>query len=199
MKKLMILVVGSCSLAACATLGQPAFDWTGQNFDSYVQKYGAPTSQYCASNGNMVYSFKKTCEYDPMKEGETLVTVGEGNLIQTISTPTPCPSYYDSPAYEIDQRRQEMEREREKREDKLREKRNDIAGELLNMGTEEIQQLNMMSAETKAIYAESKKKAGMKLTSEEEQLIRDAEEARQNFANWKKRHDELRAQLEALR
>lgn len=206
MKKHIFVLISILGLSACATLRYQPVEWRGQNFDSYIQSYGVPTSSYTLQNGNTVYSFKKVCEYDYTKTGETLVTVGADHLIVNISDTKKCPSYYESSAYEIDQARNRREqertryeRERKKSEEKRQEKMNDIAGELLNMGTEEEQKLHLMKAETKAIYAESKKKAGGTLNASEEQLIKEAEQARKDFANWEKRHNELSTQLEILR
>lgn len=118
MKKTIFLLVSILGLSACASFQQQKFDWRGKNFDDYVQSRGTPTSKYIASNGNTIYSFKKICEYNPRKIGETLVTVGEGNLIQNISTPTQCPTYYDTPEYK---HQQEITRAKAKNEKRIKD------------------------------------------------------------------------------
>ncbi|MBO4706997.1 MAG: hypothetical protein J5594_00325 [Elusimicrobiaceae bacterium] len=103
MKKNIALFISIFLLSACATFQQPKVVWTGQNFDNYVTTNGVPTSQYTLQDGNTVFSFKKSCYYDSSKTGETLVIVGPDNLITRVSTPTKCPSYYDSTDYKLDQ------------------------------------------------------------------------------------------------
>ena len=115
MKKHIFLIVSIFELSACAAFQQQKVDWRGQNFDSYILSKGAPTSQYTSPSGSTIYSFKKTCEYDSRKQGETLVIVGEGNLIQDISAPTKCPNYYETPQYQHQQkmvRKEKTDKER---------------------------------------------------------------------------------------
>lgn len=135
MKKCLVLLIGIFLLSACATFQQPKVVWTGQNFDNYVTTNGVPTSQYTLQDGNTVFSFKKTCYYDSGKTGETLVIVGPDNLIVSVSTPTKCPSYYDSNDYKLDQiYRQEQEeyyqrqQEESQRQDRIKTLEGAIGG-----------------------------------------------------------------------
>ena len=134
MKKHIFLFLGIISLTACATFQQQAFDWRGQNFDNYILSRGLPTSKYSLQNGNMVYSFKKACQYDSMQTEEILVTVGEDNLITNISTPTRCLSYYDSPQYQLDQIAYELQQEQNRRELELRQKEQERKEEIEYIG-----------------------------------------------------------------
>ena len=114
MKKHILLFVSIFGLTACATW-QQSVDWHGQDFDKYVSSHGVPTLQYTSPNGNIIYSFLKNCEHDFTKKEETLVTVGADNLIQSISTPSRCPNYYETPQYQYQQemaRRKKNDRER---------------------------------------------------------------------------------------
>ena len=117
MKKTIFLLVSMLGLGACASFQQQQVDWRGQNFDRYVLSKGTPTSQYTSQSGATIYSFKKSCEYAPMKTGETLVIVGADNLIQDISTPTKCPTYYETPQY---QHQQEMARKEKKDKEQIK-------------------------------------------------------------------------------
>ncbi len=198
MKKLFLLVLSACSLMACAALQpQPAFDWRGQDFDEYVLKYGVPTAQVMLQSGNIAYSYITQCSYSPEIE-ETTVMVNPENIITGVSKKGSCPSAtqvrQEHEHFDIFEQINYDRKEREKQKQRDR-----IAEELLNMGTELKQQAHLLRVETEAVVAESKQNAGWQLTEEEKQKIQAAQQARQNFANWKKRHDELRSQLESLR
>ena len=113
MKKLTVLFLGIFLLAACAKnirnqSVQIAVDWRGKNIEDYIQSNGIPTSQYSLSNGNTIYSFKKSCSYGPA-EAETLVTAGEDNLIVKVASTSSCPSYQQSIEYKLDQLENKLE------------------------------------------------------------------------------------------
>ena len=140
MKKNIVLFLSIFLLSACATLQQSKVVWPGQNFDNYVTSNGVPTSQYTLQNGNTAFSFKKACYYDSSKIGETLVIVGEDNIIVSVSTPTKCPSYYDSNDYKLDriyQQQQNEYYEQQKHQQEEYERKNEIAG--LNMAIDKIE------------------------------------------------------------
>ncbi len=99
MKKTIFLLLSISTLTACATFQpQPAFDWRGQNFDSYILKYGVPTSQYTLQNGNNVYSFKTNCP-DTNAQEELLIIITPDNVIQEISRTSSCPTPPPEPIY----------------------------------------------------------------------------------------------------
>lgn len=125
MKKNIALFISIFLLSACSTLQRPKIVWPGQNFDNYITTNGVPTSQYALQDGNTVFSFKKSCYYDSSKTGETLVIVGKDNIIVSVSTPTKCPSYYDSTDYKLDQiyRQQQNEYYKRQREEAQRKDR----------------------------------------------------------------------------
>lgn len=143
MKRYSVLFLSIFMLSACATFQRPKVVWPGQNFDNYIAANGVPTSQYTLQNGNTAFSFKKACYYDSAKTGETLVIVGQDNIIVSVSTPTKCPSYYDSNDYKIDQIYQQQQNEyyeeqqrrfkAQQRKDKIEELRNDISGVEMEM------------------------------------------------------------------
>ena len=58
-------------------------------FDDYVRANGAPAAHYTASNGDTIYSFVKPCSNSYGFE-ETIVTVGQNDRIENISTPQTC-------------------------------------------------------------------------------------------------------------
>ena len=168
MKKQIFLFLSITTLAACASL-QP-IDWRGQNFDNYVSSKGVPSSQYTLQNGNTIYSYKTTCQYDPMKTGETLITVGPNNLIVNISNTTACPSYYDSPEYKI---KQEIERKKESNEKKIKDLETTLKGAETNIS---LLRTMIQSAQTDIEFAKMKKddaalsQAEQKLKKRQEEL-----------------------------
>jgi|GEM_PF-3082075 Predicted membrane protein len=91
MKKNIFLFITIPCLTACATFQQQAFDWRGQNFDSYVLNYGVPSSQYTLQDGNNVYSFKTNCA-DTNAQEEILIIINSDNVIQEISRTAACPA-----------------------------------------------------------------------------------------------------------
>lgn len=97
MKKNIFLLLCVTTLSACATFQQQAFDWRGQNFDSYVLNYGVPSSQYTLQDGNNVYSFKTNCP-DTNAQEEVLIIINSDNVIQEISRTAACPRVYYEPA-----------------------------------------------------------------------------------------------------
>jgi len=58
MKIKYILPLLAVSLIAACGYNQLA----GSNFDTYVQTYGVPTSEYALQNGNKLYFYKKHCK-----------------------------------------------------------------------------------------------------------------------------------------
>lgn len=97
MKKNIFLLLSITSLTACATFQQqPAFDWHGQNFDSYVLQYGVPSSRYTLQDGNNVFSFKRNCPQTNTQE-EILFTVNTENTIQEIYLTSTCPTVQPPP------------------------------------------------------------------------------------------------------
>lgn len=97
MKKNIFLLLCVTTLSACATFQQQAFDWRGQNFDSYVLNYGVPSSQYTLQDGNNVYSFKTNCP-DTNAQEEVLIIINSDNVIEEISRTAACPKVYYEPA-----------------------------------------------------------------------------------------------------
>ena len=97
MKKNIFLLLCVTTLSACATFQQQAFDWRGQNFDSYVLNYGVPSSQYTLQDGNNVYSFKTNCP-DTNAQEEVLIIINSDNVIEEISRTAACPRVYYEPA-----------------------------------------------------------------------------------------------------
>lgn len=172
MKKIFILLPMSCLMAACASW-QP-MDWNGQNFDNYILSKGVPTSQYTSPSGNIIYSFKTICEYDLTKTEETLVTVDQNNLIQNISTPTQCPSYYDSPEYK---HKQEMERTQKANEKRIKDLKKSIEGieldislrqTLIKSAQTDIELAKMRKNETALAEAEGKLKEAQQRLNEDQ-------------------------------
>ena len=97
MKKHLFLFVSIFGLAACATVQQQV-DWTGQNFDDFIVKYGVPTSQHTLQNGNIAYSFVKPCAMVQAQQ-EMLVVVDRNNTISSVSRVSSCPSASDVKQY----------------------------------------------------------------------------------------------------
>jgi len=114
MKRTIIFLLTCSFLTACASLGTST-SLVGQSFDSYIIQKGVPSSQYTLQNGNIAYSYKTVCEYDSSKVGETLVVVGTDNLIQSISTPTRCPYYYETDEYKYQQQMEQRKKSAKKR------------------------------------------------------------------------------------
>ena len=125
MRKMILLVLGSCSLMACASIQQqPAIDWTGRNFDEYVLRYGVPTTQVSLQSGKTAYSFIKQCSYSPGQE-ETTVMVNQENIITGTSRKGSCPTAYEV-RQEQQYREQEMKRERRRQEEATKKKIEDL-------------------------------------------------------------------------
>ena len=148
-----------------------------QIFDDYILKHGTPTSQYTLPNGNAVYSFKKTCEYDRTKEEETLVVVGQDNIIQKISTPTECPSYYESPEYKMEQHRQEMERQAKNNKKKIENLEKSLKGLEMDMS---LQQTRIKSAQMDIDTAHLWKDADARRQKAEQELKKAQEELKKD-------------------
>ncbi len=182
MKKCIMLFTSVLLLSACASLQRPKVVWPGQNFDNYITSNGVPTSQYTLQNGNTAFSFKKACYYDSSKMGETLVIVGKDNIIESVSTPTKCPSYYDSNDYKIDQIYQQQqdeyyeERQRQfeesQRQYEENKRKNKIAG--LDMAIDRVEsQIDLKQTRVDAAefdvkrYTYSQNEAGLAKAKEE--------------------------------
>ena len=173
-------------LSACATWQQQKVDWTGRDFDEYIHSKGLPTSQYASPSGTTIYSFQKTCEYNPIKKSETLVTVGKDNLIQNISTPTTCPSYYDTPEYK---HQQEVLRAKTKNEKRIKDLESSLRGVEINISSQQtmirsaqidIDLAKRYNDEAKLIKAEQTlKKAQDELAKEEKYKAEWEEEIKQ--------------------
>lgn len=174
MKKHIFLFLGITTLTACASL--KPIDWKGQNFDNYVSSKGVPSSQYKSQNGNTIYSFKTTCQYDLMKTGETLVTVGPDNLIINISNATTCPSYYDSPEYKF---QQEIERNKESNEKKIKSLEASLKGVEMTISSLET---SIKTAQTELDYAKRTQNNTLQ-TKVEQQLKKNQEELKKNQQN----------------
>lgn len=183
MKKYISLFLGITTLTACASL-QP-IDWRGQNFDNYVSSKGVPSSQYTAQNGNIIYSFKTTCQYDPMRTGETLVTVGPDNLIINISNTTACPSYYDSPEYKI---QQEIERNKKSDEKKIKDLEASLKGIEMTISSLET---SIKTAQTELDYAKRTQNTTLQ-TKVEQQLKKNQEELKKEKEYKEKWETELK-------
>lgn len=84
MKKHLLLLALPL-LAACA-----AMQIEGKNFDTYIQKYGYPKSQYTLKNGNTLYSYKNRCE-DKKNWEEYNVEVTPENIIVQKTYIKSCP------------------------------------------------------------------------------------------------------------
>jgi len=202
MKKCLILLISIFSLSACATLQRPKVVWPGQNFDNYITANGVPTSQYTLQNGNTAFSFKKSCYYDSAKTGETLVIVGQDNIIVSVSTPTKCPSYYDSTDYKLDQiyRQQqneyyEQQRQRRieesQRKDRIKTLEGAIQGAEMNIN---IQQIFVNSAESDIdFYTLKKDTAGIEKAKE------NLKKAQENLMKEKNQKAQYERELERLR
>ena len=174
---MILLLVSSCSFVACATWQQQQVDWTGQNFDDYILSQGMPTSQHTSTNGNTIYSFKKTCEYDRTKEGETLIVVGQDNIIQNISTLTQCPSYYESPEYKMEQHRIEMERQAKNNKKKIENLEKSLEGLEMDMS---LQQTRIKSAQMDIDTAHLWKDADARRQKAEQELKKAQEELKKD-------------------
>lgn len=147
MKNIIPFLSLSLLLTGCATL--VGGGWGGQSFDNYVMRYGIPASQYELQDGNIAYSFQKACEYDSSKIGETLVVVGSDNLIQSISTPTRCPYYYETDEYKYKQEMERISRENH------REQISRLEAKLRNMGNGYSQEKALKLAESAVEFEES--------------------------------------------
>ena len=194
MKKMILLFVSSCSLMACATLQQQPVNWTGQNFDDYVLTYGVPASQYTSSNGNIIYSFKTACQYDPMKEGETLVVVGENNLIQNVSTSINCPSYIESPEYQREQHRLEMIRQEERNKKRIEDLEKSLQGVETTISS---LQITIKSAQSDIDHAYLWKDADAR-RKEAEQKLKKAQEELKEKEEYKARWENELRQLKSM-
>lgn len=203
MRKSIVLFISIFILSACATVQRPKVIWPGQNFDNYITTNGVPTSQYTLQNGNTVFSFKKTCYYDSSKTGETIVIVGKDNIIESLSTTTKCPSYYDSNQYKIDQiyRQQENEYYKEQQHQFEEYKRtNKIAG--LNMAIDIIEtQINLKQTKVNAAefdvsrYTYSKNEAALAKAKEE---LKQAQNELRESQNLKAQYEREIEQLKSM-
>lgn len=157
MKNIVPFLSLSLLLTGCATLGGTGF--VGQSFDNYVIQKGVPSSQYALQDGNIAYSYQKVCEYDSSKVGETLVVVGADNLIQSISTPTRCPYYYETDEYQYQQQIKQDYRERiNKLETRLRKMNNGYPDEqALRAAERQVQFKEEDRARSEELYKKRKK------------------------------------------
>ncbi len=96
MKKIILTLWVCVLLSACATMKSE--NWVGQNFDSFVIKYGVPSAQYTMQNGSTSYSFKKPCAATQAQE-EVTVIVGKDNIVQSTVVQSRCPSAYEVKQY----------------------------------------------------------------------------------------------------
>lgn len=145
MKNILSFLSLSLLLTGCATLGGTSY--AGQDFDSYVVSHGIPTSQYTLQDGSIAYSFHETCEYDFSRTGETLVIVGTDNLIQSVSTPTRCPYYYETDEYKY---QQQIKQDHNKRIRQLESK-------LLKMNNGYPEELSLKLAEQRVGFKEEER------------------------------------------
>ena len=204
MKKCIILFTSVLLLSACATVQQPKIVWPGQNFDNYVTANGVPTSQYTLQNGNTAFSFKKTCYYDSANTGETLVIVGKDNIIESVSTPTKCPSYYDSNQYKLDQiyQRQQNEYyeqqqrrriEESQRKDRIKTLEGAVKGSEMNIS---VQQTFVELAELDIDFYTSKKDAANVAKAKES--LKKAQDELTKYNNLKAQYERELSQLKSM-
>lgn len=91
MKKHIFTLFSIFGLCACATMQQQKIDWSNQNFDNFIVKYGTPTSKHTLQSGDIAYSFIKPCSFTQAQE-EVVVVVNPENKINSVSRVSSCPS-----------------------------------------------------------------------------------------------------------
>lgn len=207
MKNHLLLFISVFGLAACATMQpQPQFDWTGQNFDNYILKYGVPTTQVALQSGNTAYSFIKQCSYSPGIE-ETTVMVNPENMIIGITQNNRCPS-----AYEVQQEQQQNDYIREQQEKAQRRSHNKkIDKELSSINSQLSYYQTMIKGHESSLslaktelglvskHSDSWIKANMLSPHEYEEKIKKLQEELNQFNQKEKELEKRKSQLEASR
>ena len=212
MNKNIVVVLLSSILSACATFGPydtystyQVDTWLGQNFDSYIISYGAPTSNYALQNGNTAYSFKKACTYTNGEE-ELVVVVDAQNIIQSRSVTSSCPTAAQHQAYnaQVDVRANLARQREQERQTRLAEVQHEISRLDIDLKVTHYDRGRYEMRVSDATFALSKARADAAMShqtlppGEEQKLQREVDRAKADLAEWDRQVNAKERRLKEL-